>query len=67
MTSNVAALTDAAYKGPVLQVSKDFYGAIAREVDSRVEVDSLVNDGHSVSWATLARTEGTGRMTVTVS
>ncbi len=27
----------------------------------------LVNDGQSVSWVTLARTEGTGRVTVTMS
>ena len=42
MTSDVAALTDAAYKGPALEVAKDFYGAIARDVDSRIEIESFV-------------------------
>jgi len=31
-----------AYKGPALEVAKDFYGAIAREVDSRIEIESFV-------------------------
>ncbi|MBK0419280.1 DUF1989 domain-containing protein [Leucobacter sp. CSA1] len=37
----VAALTEAAYKGPALEVDRDFYGAIARESGARTLVDSF--------------------------
>lgn len=37
----VAALTEAAYKGPALEVDREFYGAIARETGSRTLVDSF--------------------------
>ena len=36
-----AALTEAAYKGPALEVDKEFYGAIAAETDSRTLVGSF--------------------------
>jgi uncharacterized protein YcgI (DUF1989 family) len=38
---SLAPLTDAAYKGPVLEVDKEFYGSIARSLDSRSLVDSF--------------------------
>ncbi|RAX46567.1 hypothetical protein DQ353_20000 [Arthrobacter sp. AQ5-05] len=36
-----ASLTDAAYKGPALEVDREFYGSIARSLDSRTLVDSF--------------------------
>lgn len=38
---NQASLTDAAYKGPALEVDKEFYGGIASALDSRTLVDSF--------------------------
>ncbi|NKX54296.1 urea carboxylase-associated family protein [Arthrobacter mobilis] len=40
--STTASLTDAAYKGPALEVDQEFYGNIARSTDSRELVDSFV-------------------------
>ncbi len=37
----VAALTEAAYKGPALEVDRKFYGAIAHETGARTLVDSF--------------------------
>lgn len=36
-----ASLTEAAYKGPALEVDREFYGGIAAELDSRTLVDSF--------------------------
>lgn len=36
-----ASLTDAAYKGPALEVDREFYGNIAGSLDSRTLVDSF--------------------------
>ncbi|GAB2551039.1 urea carboxylase-associated family protein [Leucobacter ruminantium] len=41
MTEQVASLTDAAYKGPALEVDRDFYGAIAEQTATRTLVDSF--------------------------
>ena len=37
----VASLTDAAYKGPALEVDRSFYGTIGRETASRTLVESF--------------------------